>query len=548
MKTVKGLCILFFLAFAFTAASAQTAESYLAKCDASFEKGDYKDSVKQCTNALAKRPGFEEALITRAGTYKILRNYAAAAADYTELIRVSNGMAMAYFYRGGVYAKLGRNNEAIADYTSSVTKDPKGLFAVRSYYERGLLHDKVGKPDAAQADYWSALKLDPNHAGAKGKVKYPFGDLTLTEAAERIVPNVASTGIDPPTKPTPSSSPIAKAPPSQTVKTLPATATTAPTTWKRMELTGTGVSVASPMPYVLKGDKPDPLLEKMEARVRWELVDGGLWATVQYTKWDQGFTTVRQTLENTVSIVFEDPKAGERFVKDTTFLGEPAAVVDQERFDPYDKKQVRQKMIVFGKAGDNVQLNFVHPAGDKAAAEKVDQILSTFQKSGAKAVAVSKLPPAIWKTYNYGGLLFDFPAPVTDGPCGPAAVPDSQVICGEWGNKGKENLSITISYRNYGSSPAPDVKSSANGYLTSMKKVMGNSRGVSEFKTEPYQINAGEAVKVEVSEAYSSTKVIFIARGTERWEVSVWNFNRWDAVRDALKRILTSVRFKTVVQ
>src|SRR5690606_20696633 len=233
-----------FFAFGVVAANAQTPEAFLAKCDASFESGKYSDAVKECTKALDAKPGFEEALITRAGTYKILRNYPAALADYTELIRVTGGMAMAYFYRADIYKRTGKDNEAIADLTASIKKDPKGLFAARSYYERGLLYDKLGKSDAAQADYWDAVKINPNHAQAKAKIKYPFGDKTLTEAANDIVPGVKTPEGTEPAKPTPSPVTAAKPATSGQIKTVPV----AVPAWKRMTLTGTGLSLASPVP------------------------------------------------------------------------------------------------------------------------------------------------------------------------------------------------------------------------------------------------------------------------------------------------------------
>lgn len=527
-------------AFGVIAANAQTPEAFLAKCDASFEGGKYSDAIKECTKALDTKPGYAEALITRAGTYKILRNYPAAIADYTELIRVTGGMAMAYFYRGDIYKRTGKDNEAIADLTASIKKDPKGLFAARSYYARGLIYDELGKTDAAQADYWAAVKINPNHAQAKAKIKYPFGDKTLTEAANDIVPGVKTPADGPSVKPTPSPIATAKPTPSAPIKTVPAAASK----WKRMTLAGTGLSVESPLPFVLKSDKPDPLIETMTARVRWEMIDGGLWATVTYQKWDQKFTAIRQVLEKTVNIIFQDENAGTKFVKNTIFLGEPAAVIDQERFDPYEKKQVRQKMIVFGKPADNTQLNFVHPAGDKVAAAKVDQIIASFQKDGAVVAGVSKLPPANWKTFNFGGLLFDFPTQVAEGSCGQQIASQGQTACGKWGDPGKESLSIDVSYRNYANLRAPEIKKFAADYLANMKEIMANDKNWKEFKNEPYPINMGEAVKISVNQAYAGTTTIFVARGAERWQIRVWYFNRWDAVREARARVVDSIKFK----
>ncbi len=517
------------------ALNAQIADEHLQKCDAAYGKAKYTEAVRHCTKAIEAKPGFEEALITRASAYKNLGNDNAAIADYTELIRLTNGMAMAYFYRAGILQKLGRDNDAIADLTASVTKDPKGLFAARSYYHRGQLYDKVGKSDDAQSDYWNAVKLKPDYGEAKAKVKYPFGDLTITEAANRIIPDFTIPGAATPTKPMPT--PVA------VVKPVPALApsVSTPSTWQRMVLTGTGISVASPVPYVLENDKPDPLLEAMEANVDWSMTDGGLWATVRYQKWDQKFAKVSDVLKNTVSIIFNDPKAGAQFVKDTTFLGEAAAVIDQERFDTYGKKQVRQKMILFGKPDDYTQLNFVHPAGDKVAAAKVDQIIASFKKEGAVVASVSKLAPANWKTYNFGGLLFEFPTPPSPESCKSPAMPGSTKICGKWGDT---DMSIDITYRNYGNSVVPQPGQLAAQHLRFTKEIEAGDTGYKDYKTEPYPINLGEAVKVTNTSAFSRTDTFFIRRGPEVWQVSVWHFNRWDGVRDAVKRVNGSFKFK----
>ncbi len=539
MKLISAGRIAFAIAIGVIGTSAQTAEQHLQKCDASYAKSKYSDAVKHCTKAIEARPGFEEALITRAAAYKNVGNDNAAIADYTEVIRLTDGMAMAYFYRAGVYEKLGRIDDAIADLTASVTRDPKGLFAARSHYQRGLLYDRIGKGDAAQADYWSAVRLKPDYAQAKAKIKNPFGDLTLTEAANRIIPGVATPESDGPAKPAPIPTPLA------VVKPVPAPASippaTIPSTWKRMVLTGTGVSVASPVPYVLENDKPDPLLEAMEANVDWSMTDGGLWATVRYQKWDQKFATVSDVLKNTVNIIFNDPKAGAQFVKDTTFLGEAAAVIDQERFDTYGKKQVRQKMILFGKPDDYTQLNFVHPAGDKVAAAKVDQIIASFKKEGAVVASVSKLAPANWKTYNFGGLLFEFPTPPSPESCKSPAMPGSTKICGKWGDT---DMSIDITYRNYGNSVVPQPGQLAAQHLQFTKEIEANDKGYKDYQNAPYSINSGEAVKVTNTSAFSRTDTIFIRRGNETWQVSIWHFNRWDGVRDAVTRTLGSLKFK----
>lgn len=537
------------------AAAGQTAEQHLAKCDASYAKDKYRDAIKHCTRAIDAKPGYEEAYMARAAAYEKAGDNGAAIADYSELIRLTNGMAMFHFYRAGIFQKLSQDDKALPDLTAAIAKEPTGHWAARAYYQRGVIYDKLGKTDAAQADYAAAVRLDPKMTAAKQKLKYPFGDLTISEAADRIVPGVQTPASQPtprPTpvtvaKPAPSPTPIPKYGPNIVPRETPVklapmlAAVTVPASWKRSVLTGTGVSVASPMPYVLKNDKPDPLLEAMEANIDWQMSDGGLWATVRYNKWNQGYKKVRQHLEDTVNVIFNNPKAIDLFVIDTTFLGEPAAYFDETRFDTYENKSVRQKMLVFGKPNDYVTINFVHPSGDAAAAAKVDQILASFKKEGTVAAGVSKLPPTDWKTYNFGGLLFEFPAAPSNGPCTPPALSFETKMCGKWGTN---DMTIDITYRNYGSAAAPQPSQMAAQHLQFTKEIEARDTGYKDYKTEAYPINAGEAVKFTNTSAFSRTDTIFIRRGAEIWQVRVWHFNRWDGVRDAVKRVVGSLKFK----
>ncbi|MCX6267885.1 MAG: tetratricopeptide repeat protein [Bacteroidetes bacterium] len=70
----------------------------------------------------------------------------------------------AYFSRGLTYTDLGRYNEAIADFTTVISK--LNPLHAKSYYSRGVAFNKINMADSAIADYTSAIRIDPNYSEA----------------------------------------------------------------------------------------------------------------------------------------------------------------------------------------------------------------------------------------------------------------------------------------------------------------------------------------------------------------------------------------------
>ena len=220
------------------AISGQSVNELYKKCDAAYGKPDYADAVRRCTKVIEADGGHIEARLTRAAAYEKLGNDEAAVGDYSELIR-GGATAMLYFYRGGLYSKRGQRDAAIADLTASLEREPKGRYAARSLVLRGSIYDELKRDDDAQADYWRASGLDPNFPGLKAKLKYPFGDKTLTEAAEIVFPGMETIPANP--------KPAKQAPPTNApggmVQAAPAASVAMPTPLAKPVLTPTPAPV-----------------------------------------------------------------------------------------------------------------------------------------------------------------------------------------------------------------------------------------------------------------------------------------------------------------
>jgi len=68
-----------------------------------------------------------------------------------------------YFNRGFEYAKKGKLDQAIADYTKALELNPKFDWA---YYNRGNAYEKKGRHARAIADYTKVIELNPRYAAA----------------------------------------------------------------------------------------------------------------------------------------------------------------------------------------------------------------------------------------------------------------------------------------------------------------------------------------------------------------------------------------------
>ena len=67
----------------------------------------------------------------------------------------------AYNTRGVAYAKIGRFNNAISDFSQAIKLDPRHAAA---YTNRALAERQVGSNDAAMPDFSHAIEFQPNHA------------------------------------------------------------------------------------------------------------------------------------------------------------------------------------------------------------------------------------------------------------------------------------------------------------------------------------------------------------------------------------------------
>ena len=317
-----------------------------------------------------------------------------------------------------------------------------------------------------------------------------------------------------------------------------------PADWKRTVLTGTGLSVASPMPFKLERSEPLASIGgTVEAEVAWKFEQGGLRAYVEYTKEDKGYKAVRQHLEDNIQYLLNNAKSVESLIHDTKFLGETGAFYDEVEFEPSSNKSMRRKVLVFGGPIAYRRILHIFPADDTAAALLSSQIIASFKNEGSLAVGKPRFPPLEWKLYNFGGVLFEFPAKPSEN-C-KADLPERvSQTCAVWGDN---MVSVRVMHSTY----PPGVRQ-----LTAMQEaeehvkfskeleITSKAAGRSDFRIAAFPINIGEAALVVENTGLSKTQTIFIRRGNALWEVSILYSTVFDQAKLAGERAAKSVKFK----
>jgi tetratricopeptide (TPR) repeat protein len=88
-------------------------------------------------------------------------NLAAASGIYTGCIMNRPNHAYGYLRRGTTQFRLGRRDQALADFDKAIKLDPNEADA---WHNRGMVYAEQGQEDKALADFQEALRLDPNYS------------------------------------------------------------------------------------------------------------------------------------------------------------------------------------------------------------------------------------------------------------------------------------------------------------------------------------------------------------------------------------------------
>jgi tetratricopeptide (TPR) repeat protein len=118
---------------------------------------DWRDPITLWTDVLRKDPTNPRAYTTLALEYSDSENYDKAQQLLDHAVQISPTNSSVYFYRGYLNSLLERNDAALADFTKSIDLRR----GARPLVYRGDVYRKLARYDEALKDYQHALELNP---------------------------------------------------------------------------------------------------------------------------------------------------------------------------------------------------------------------------------------------------------------------------------------------------------------------------------------------------------------------------------------------------
>jgi tetratricopeptide (TPR) repeat protein len=162
--------------------------SYLAFKQMEF----WKDSIVLWSYVLKKEPKrVYIAYINRGMAFHKMGRLDEALADYDKAIALYPSLHIAYYNRGVVFSQMGQLDRALADYNAAIALNPSYDIA---YHNRGVVLSQMGRLDMALMDYGKAIELNPTFAEAyrdRGAVFFQMGqyEKALDDYGEAIALN-----------------------------------------------------------------------------------------------------------------------------------------------------------------------------------------------------------------------------------------------------------------------------------------------------------------------------------------------------------------------
>lgn len=135
-------------------------------------QGNYREAVRDFSQALKFAPGSTDALYNRGGAYSKLAQWDAALADFNALLKIVPDDPNTLYARAWVQAQRGKDASAIKDLDKVLAAAPDDQEAL---LDRGGLNIRAGRYEDAIRDFGRLLKLDPKAAAAaynRGRAYY----------------------------------------------------------------------------------------------------------------------------------------------------------------------------------------------------------------------------------------------------------------------------------------------------------------------------------------------------------------------------------------
>jgi tetratricopeptide (TPR) repeat protein len=145
-----------------TSKSVEQARACYSRSRSYAARGQRDAAIAQFTKAIRLDQTFPYSYWERGGLYDRLGRHAEALADFTQVIALG-ALERGYISRGCAYARHGEHDQAIADFNDLIRVNPKSNIA---YNVRSNSYRIIAKYDQAIADFTEAITLVTQHSPA----------------------------------------------------------------------------------------------------------------------------------------------------------------------------------------------------------------------------------------------------------------------------------------------------------------------------------------------------------------------------------------------
>lgn len=157
MKLILCCVILVALSAASRADEKASPEDHLRQAAAAAERGEHDAAILHATAAVEADPQSVRARFVRGQIYESQRQYAAAVADYDEVLKLDPRYVPGWSARGGAKFKLGRIEESIADWDRQIELSPADE---PGHWRRGISHYYAGRYDDGRRQFEGYQTVD----------------------------------------------------------------------------------------------------------------------------------------------------------------------------------------------------------------------------------------------------------------------------------------------------------------------------------------------------------------------------------------------------
>ena len=138
--------------------------------------GDHKGAIAAYTKAIAAKPGYGAAYMSRGLAHFHEKDFANAAQDFSAAIGIFPNHPVGYVWRGNARVQLGQMDEALRDYNRAIELNPK---LPGGWNGRGMIYYRRGEFRKALADLDEAIRLAPRQAlfyNNRASTRHQLGD------------------------------------------------------------------------------------------------------------------------------------------------------------------------------------------------------------------------------------------------------------------------------------------------------------------------------------------------------------------------------------